>query len=95
MALKKGDNRVLRGGSWNNNGRNLRSAYRNRNRPGNRNHTTGFRLARARSAPDGAFLTRVLSRPRGCYSWQKPIGRRCVSRVSGCRLKACRLTALQ
>ena len=38
-------NRVLRGGSWNTNGRNLRSAYRNHNQPGNRNDNIGFRLA--------------------------------------------------
>ncbi|MFZ1415768.1 MAG: reverse transcriptase domain-containing protein [Defluviicoccus sp.] len=39
-------NRVNRGGSWNNNPRNLRSANRNRNEPDNRNNTLGFRLAR-------------------------------------------------
>ncbi|RDH87900.1 MAG: hypothetical protein DIZ78_05015 [endosymbiont of Escarpia spicata] len=54
-GIRKGENRVLRGGSWINNGRNLRSAYRNINDPGNRNHNIGFRLARARSAPDGVF----------------------------------------
>ena len=37
--------RVLRGGSWNNNGRNVRSAQRNRNEPDNRNDNIGFRLA--------------------------------------------------
>lgn len=37
--------RVLRGGSWNNNPRNLRSANRNRNNPTNRNNNNGFRLA--------------------------------------------------
>jgi len=42
-------NRVLRGGSWNNNGRNCRSANRNRNEPGNRNNNNGFRVALARS----------------------------------------------
>ena len=40
-----GANRVLRGGSWNNNGRNVRSANRNRNEPDNRNNNIGFRLA--------------------------------------------------
>jgi formylglycine-generating enzyme required for sulfatase activity len=41
-----GNNRVIRGGSWNNNGQNLRSAYRNNNNPSNRNNNIGFRLVR-------------------------------------------------
>ena len=40
----KGSNRVMRGGSWNNNARNVRSACRNWNDPGNRNKNLGFRL---------------------------------------------------
>ncbi|MBA2732128.1 MAG: SUMF1/EgtB/PvdO family nonheme iron enzyme [Acidobacteria bacterium] len=36
--------RVLRGGSWNNNTPNLRSANRNRNEPGNRNNNNGLRV---------------------------------------------------
>ncbi|MGD0092790.1 MAG: SUMF1/EgtB/PvdO family nonheme iron enzyme [Planctomycetota bacterium] len=44
--------RVLRGGSWNNNPRNCRSANRNRNTPDNRNNNIGFRLVVA--APPGA-----------------------------------------
>ncbi len=39
-----GSNRVIRGGSWNNNPQNLRSAYRNNDRPENRNDNVGFRL---------------------------------------------------
>ncbi|WP_446010637.1 SUMF1/EgtB/PvdO family nonheme iron enzyme [Candidatus Electrothrix sp.] len=35
---------MIRGGSWNNNARNARSANRNRNTPGNRNNNLGFRL---------------------------------------------------
>ncbi|MBQ4328129.1 MAG: hypothetical protein IJC27_00225 [Lentisphaeria bacterium] len=34
-----------RGGSWNNNARNCRSANRNNNSPDNRNNNLGFRLA--------------------------------------------------
>jgi len=37
--------RVLRGGAWNNNPDNCRSAYRNNNAPDNRNNNIGFRLA--------------------------------------------------
>lgn len=53
--------RVIRGGSWNNKPRNLRSANRNRNNADNRNNNVGFRLAQsartaARSEPGaGAF----------------------------------------
>ena len=44
-ALDEGSNRVNRGGSWNNNARNCRSANRNYNTPGNRNNNLGFRVA--------------------------------------------------
>ena len=37
--------RVLRGGAWNNNPRNLRAAYRNKKNPDNRNNKCGFRAA--------------------------------------------------
>ena len=40
-----GSNRVNRGGSWNNNANNLRSANRNNNTPSNRNNNLGFRSA--------------------------------------------------
>ncbi|MCP5085194.1 MAG: SUMF1/EgtB/PvdO family nonheme iron enzyme [Rhodobacteraceae bacterium] len=43
-----GSNRVNRGGAWNNDARNCRSAYRNRNDPGNRNDNIGFRLLSTR-----------------------------------------------
>ncbi|MDO5310260.1 MAG: SUMF1/EgtB/PvdO family nonheme iron enzyme [Planctomycetia bacterium] len=45
---ESGSNRVLRGGSWNNNAKNCRSANRNNNTPENRNNNYGFRLALAR-----------------------------------------------
>ena len=35
---------LLRGGSWNNNPRNCRSACRNHNQPGNANNNVGFRV---------------------------------------------------
>jgi hypothetical protein len=35
---------LLRGGSWNNNPRNFRSAYRNHNQPDNANNNVGFRV---------------------------------------------------
>jgi hypothetical protein len=45
-----GDERVLRGGSWNNNGRNARCANRNGNEPDNRNQNIGFRFAPAQAS---------------------------------------------
>jgi hypothetical protein len=47
-----GQNKVLRGGSWNNNDNNLRVANRNNNNPANRNNNIGFRCV----APPGKFL---------------------------------------
>ncbi|WP_367113373.1 SUMF1/EgtB/PvdO family nonheme iron enzyme [Zoogloea sp.] len=47
--------RVLRGGGWNNQPDNARSAIRNRNTPDNRNNNTGFRLARTLHARASAF----------------------------------------
>ncbi|MBN1655178.1 MAG: SUMF1/EgtB/PvdO family nonheme iron enzyme [Deltaproteobacteria bacterium] len=44
VGLKPKGGRVLRGGSWNNNPDNCRSAARNRNNPDNRNNNNGFRL---------------------------------------------------
>ncbi|MBX2926630.1 MAG: SUMF1/EgtB/PvdO family nonheme iron enzyme [Saprospiraceae bacterium] len=35
---------MIRGGSWNNNTENCRTANRNRNNPDNRNNNVGFRL---------------------------------------------------
>ena len=42
--ITSGSNRVLRGGSWNNNANNCRSANRNNNNPSNENNNNGFRL---------------------------------------------------
>lgn len=49
--------RVLRGGSWDNNPRNLRSANRNRNHPTNRNNNVGLRVA-LRKTPRHATTAR-------------------------------------
>ncbi|TXT41838.1 MAG: hypothetical protein FD137_2546 [Spirochaetes bacterium] len=46
MGASSGDNRVKRGGSWNNSEGNLRSANRNNNSPGNRNNNLSFRVLR-------------------------------------------------
>ena len=44
VGPKTGSDRVIRGGSWNNNAANCRSANRNRNTPDNRNNNVGFRV---------------------------------------------------
>jgi len=44
IELKSGSNRVIRGGNFNNNAVNCRSAQRNNNTPGNTNNNIGFRL---------------------------------------------------
>jgi formylglycine-generating enzyme required for sulfatase activity len=44
VRAETGSDRVIRGGSWNNNARNCRTANRNRNSPDNRNDNIGFRL---------------------------------------------------
>ena len=44
-SIRKGSNRVNRGGSWNNNARNCRVSNRNNNTPTNRNNNVGLRLA--------------------------------------------------
>jgi formylglycine-generating enzyme required for sulfatase activity len=46
-----GSNRVKRGGSWNNNAQNCRSANRNNNNPDNRNNNQGFRLLNSTFRP--------------------------------------------
>lgn len=61
-----GDNRVLRGGSWNNNGGNARSANRRDNEPGNRNDNMGFLLAPAQASvkPSLDQMTLLPATPR-------------------------------
>jgi hypothetical protein len=68
VRVSSGERRVLRGASWINEAQNLRSAYRNHDDPGNRNHNTGFRLALARRGGGSCPMdqTLILScRPAG------------------------------
>ncbi|MFZ4477216.1 MAG: SUMF1/EgtB/PvdO family nonheme iron enzyme [Saprospiraceae bacterium] len=53
---RKGDNRVNRGGSWNNNAENCRVSNRNNNTPTNRNNNIGFRLSLQRMMRAGWLL---------------------------------------
>jgi len=77
-----GTNRVLRGGSWINNGRNTRSANRNANTPDNRDNNIGFRFAPAQSLADAALDQMIiLSLVRHIARWQKANALRCVSRL--------------
>ena len=60
--ILEGSNRVLRGGSWNNNASNCRAANRNNNSPGNRNNNNGFRLALAqKTVSDDPLVNRESS----------------------------------
>jgi hypothetical protein len=58
-------NRVLRGGSFNNNRQNVRSANRNRNNPNNRNDNNGFRVCLAH------IFTCLPEMPRGASCWPR------------------------
>ena len=63
---------MLRGGSWNNNRTNLRSANRNRNTPDNRNNNNGFRLASTTaSRAVSSTMVRVCKRVRP-GAWGEP-----------------------
>ena len=55
-GFRTGSNRVLRGGDWNNNANNARSANHNNNSPGNSNNNNGFRLLN--SFPDFRSVAR-------------------------------------
>jgi hypothetical protein len=55
---------MLRGGSYNNNGRNCRSAYRNNNDARNINNNVGFRVVVSASTPDRQSRTEGISAER-------------------------------
>ena len=60
---QKGENRVIRGGSYFNEDQNCRAANRNHNEPTNRNDNIGFRLALSAHGQAGWLsLNRRLSR---------------------------------
>lgn len=65
MAVR-GVNRVIRGGSWNNNAQNLRSANRNNRAPGNHNSNVGLRLVSTSDSPDKRRLRIALPCTRHC-----------------------------
>lgn len=80
-----GENRVIRGGSWNDLARNVRAAYRNANPPGNRNSNLGLRLARAQRQVGWP----VADPPRHLSARLRPGGehgarRRCARSPGGC-----------
>ncbi len=71
-----------RGGSWNNNPRNVRSANRNRNAPDNSNNNLGFRLVLpAQHLVEWRLLNREISRFSDDSQETKRAGLRCGSLV--------------
>jgi hypothetical protein len=70
--------RVLRGGSWNNNARNLRAAQRNHNPPDNRNNNIGFRLccvSHIGALPQAGYLggARLAQQGAARGRWRRPV----------------------
>jgi Sulfatase-modifying factor enzyme 1 len=65
-------NRVIRGGSWNDNARNVRAAYRNHNDPTDRNDNIGFRCARAHERVGGSAPEQVCFHGVASYCWGSP-----------------------
>ena len=68
---QRGSNRVKRGGNWNNNGNNCRSANRNNNNPSNVNNNVGFRLSSSSRRPIADVYgcprrAPVMTRPLSC-----------------------------
>jgi hypothetical protein len=55
--------RVIRGGAWNSNARNVRAAYRNGNDPGNRNDNLGFRCGELTAERDRSPENKPASGP--------------------------------
>ncbi|WP_363169174.1 SUMF1/EgtB/PvdO family nonheme iron enzyme [uncultured Lamprocystis sp.] len=71
-----GSPRVLRGGAFNNEARNLRSTNRNRNEPENRNRNIGFRCvlaARRQPAADTTLALGARQDPAGGTRLRNPL----------------------
>jgi len=79
---------VIRGGSWNNNARNVRAAYRNWNDPTNRWNNQGFRCAQARSTIGGSASEQTVILSGRYGGRQKANGRRRAGSASGLRANA-------
>ncbi len=61
----------MRGGSWINNGQNVRSANRNRNTPDNRNNNIGFRFSLAQTRADAVLDQKLILSVDVTIQWQK------------------------
>jgi len=71
---------VVRGGAFNNESRNVRAAYRNRNNPNNRNDNIGFRVVVSTFFPrwkcppaSTAGCLRAEAKNGGVCSWPRPV----------------------
>ncbi|MFH1009583.1 MAG: SUMF1/EgtB/PvdO family nonheme iron enzyme [Candidatus Latescibacterota bacterium] len=63
--VEKSSNRVVRGGSWNNDATWMRAGLRNNNTPSNRNNNVGFRAAKTAFPPRGGIGQSSLVLARG------------------------------
>jgi len=75
VECRKRTNRVKRGGSWNNNAENVRSANRNNNTPSDSNNNLGFRLSNTMLSLNRnvyeCFGSAVLSRHTTCSAKER------------------------
>ncbi len=80
-AGHKGSKRVNRGGSYWNDARNVRPAYRNWwIDEHDANHNLGFRLSREQGCTDGASMTRTATGREGFPTRESPLGGWCARR---------------
>ena len=79
---KEATARVVRGGSWNNNARIVRAAYRNQNEPDNRNNNLGFRCLRIHARAAVLLSEQAFFLSASC-AWRKGV-------AAGVRVGKCR-----